>query len=1165
MTRLTSRIAVCLFLFGLAVQAQEFRASITGEVMDPSGAPVGGATVTVTSIERNVPVQSSTNSAGLFFVQFLLPGSYSVKVEKPGFKTYVQESISLVASDKINLPIKLDIGALSDSVTVQGEPPLLQTETASRVSTIENRVLENIPTNGRNLYSLEYTLPGVVKTSTYWGSMELYAFGNINGVSISGGRQGENETLIDGVTNTRTDRGVVLAPSLNATQEFSVRTNIYDAQFGRVGGGVTSIVVKSGTNVLHGEMFEFLKNNKLNANDWAANAAGEPSSRFQNNTFGFEVAGPVYIPKLFDGRNRLFFMVSLEALRERAQSLVSVTLPTAQQLNGDFSGLVNAAGQPITIYDPLKLTKNAAGAFVREPFPGNRIPANRINPVAAKIASFYPQANHAPTGLDNANNFVNSNSSRNSYDAWLGKTDFRASDRSNVAFRYGQTPWENRAKIVWGTNAAEPSGEAPSTRVSKNWGADWTYTVSPTLLFNLRGGLARYEGFSGNDFARGFDPRQLGFPASLVGQFTTLQFPAFRFDSDQYSPIGAAQVTGYEARDTYSLQPNLSWIQGRHSLKFGAEGRLYNYNQIQPASASGSYNFGTNWTQADPLRADSRSGNSFASFLLGLPNSGSVSRNIDTSYQNKYYAVFVQDDWKVTPRLTLNLGLRWDYETPTTERHNRMVRGFAFGQPSAIANQVQGLNLTGGLIYAGSSGESRYAFSPDKNNFQPRVGVAWEFRRNWVARGGYGISYLGQSAFGPATGFSQPTSLIASTDGGLTPAVDLSNPFPSSLFPTGLLQPIGSSLGLATNLGQAVTAQYLDRKLPSSQQYSFGLQHQFRGEWLVDASYVGNRTSGLPVSLPLNFIPRDKLLALPVADRPAYFTAQVANPLAGLLPNSGINGSTVPRQQLFYAFPEFSQVTISNVPIGRQRYDALEAKATHRFHAGYSAQIAYTYSKTIEAVSVLNNQDIDLTNLTNTQLERRLGQWDVPHHLAAVVSGELPFGRHKRFGFNWHPVVNGFLGNWNVNVQYVHQLGFPFDFPNAAPLSAQSARLDPAARDALAKSQGRNQFDPCCDVWFNTALFPTKAQAPFTLRDFPTRFPDVRSPLLTVSEISVYKEFQIKERVRLQFRTDFQNAFNYPFFGKLRSNDVANSRFGQLTPDITNEPRLIVAVIKIIF
>ena len=1165
MRKRISKIAVCLFVLSLALSAQEFRASINGEVTDPSGAPIAGANVVVTNLERRTPVEAVTNSAGLFFVQFLIPGNYSVKVEKTGFKTYVQENISLVASDKVSLPIKLDIGALAESVTVHGEPPLLQTETASRVSTIENRVLENVPTNGRNLFSLEYTLPGVVKTSTYWGSMELYAFGNINGVTISGGRQGENETLIDGVTNTRTDRGVVLAPSLNATQEFSVRTNIYDAQFGRVGGGVTSIVVKSGTNALHGEMFEFLKNNKLNANDWAANAAGEPSSRFQNNTFGFEVAGPVYIPKLFDGRNRLFFMVSLEALRERAQSLIAVTLPTAQQLTGDFSGLVNAAGQPVTIYDPLKLTKNAAGAFVREPFLGNKIPANRINPVAAKVASFYPLANHAPTGLDNANNFVNSNSSRNSYDAWLGKTDFRASDRSNIAFRYGQTPWENRAKIVWGTNAAEPSGEAPSTRVSKNWGADWTYTLSPTLLFNLRGGLARYEGFSGNDFARGFDPRQLGFPSSLVGQFTTLQFPAFRFDASQYSAIGATQVTGYEARDTYSIQPNMSWIRGRHSLKFGAEGRLYNYNQIQPAAASGSYTFGTNWTQADPLRADNQSGNSFASFLLGLPNGGSVSRNIDPSYQNKYYAVFVQDDWKVTPRLTLNLGLRWDYETPLTERHNRMVRGFGFSQPSSIANRVPGLNLTGGLIYAGTSGESRYAFNPDKNNFQPRIGVAWEFRQNWVMRAGYGISYLGQSAFGPATGFSQPTNLIASTDAGLTPAVDLSNPFPSSLFPNGLLQPIGSSLGLGTNLGLGVTAQYLNRRLASSQQYSFGLQHQFRGEWLVDVSYVGNRTSNLPVSLPMNFIPRDKLLALPVADRPAFFTGQVPNPFAGLLPNSAINGATVPRQQLLYAFPEFSQVTITDVSIGRQRYDALEAKATHRFRGGYSAQVAYTYAKTIEAVSVLNQQDIDLTDLTNTRLERRLGQWDVPHHFAAVISGELPFGRRKRYGSNWHPIVNGFLGNWNVNMQYVHQLGFPFDFPNAAPLSAGSARLDPDGRDALAKTKGRSQFDPSYDKWFNTALFPTKAQAPFTLRDFPTRFPDVRSPLLTVSEISLYKEFPIKERLKLQFRVDLQNAFNYPFFGKLQSANVADSRFGQLQADITNEPRLVVGVIKVIF
>ena len=270
-----------------------------------------------------------------------------------------------------------------------------------------------------------------------------------------------------------------------------------------------------------------------------------------------------------------------------------------------------------------------------------------------------------------------------------------------------------------------------------------------------------------------------------------------------------------------------------------------------------------------------------------------------------------------------------------------MIRGFAFDQASPIASRVQGLNLKGGLLFAGSSGEERLAFNPDRNNFQPRVGLAWQFRDKWVMRAGYGLSYLGQSAAGSAAGFSRPTPLIASTDGNITPAVSLSNPFPTSLYPTGLLQPIGSSQGLATNLGQAVSAQFLDRPLPYTHQFSFGFQRELPGGWLSEASYVGNITRQLPVSLGLNFIPREVLESRPVADRAAYFTEQVTNPMAGLLPGTGLNGARVARQQLLFAYPQYTQVTITDVPIGRQNYHSLQSSLTRRFSRGLAASVAY--------------------------------------------------------------------------------------------------------------------------------------------------------------------------------------------------------------------------------
>src|SRR5258708_1511779 len=425
--------------------------------------------------------------------------------------------------------------------------------------------------------------------------MELYAYGDINGVTINGGRVGENETLIDGLSNTKVDRGVSLVPSLSATEAFSVQSNIYDAQYGRLGGGVTSVIVKSGTNAVHGEMYEFLKNVKLDAAEWVLNKLGTPRTKFENNTWGAEVDGPIYLPKLFDGRNKLFFMMSYEGEKENSTGSNIRTLPLTEQLHGDFSNLVNSAGKPVIIYDPKTMP--------RVPFGGNVIPGDRINPIAAKLALLYPAPNVPGDGPNHLHNLSVLNPGGNKYSALLCKIDIHLSNRNTISFRYGQTPYYAPAVVIWGNNAAEPA--TSKTQVPRNWAADWTYVIAPTLVFNLRGGLARYEAFTGSGFAGGYDPRNLGFPFSLVSQFLTLQFP--RFNLGTYSELGATQVTNYSTNDTWSLQPNLSWLRGRQTLKFGAEFRLYNRNTLQPGLADGSYTFNKVWTQADPQRADALS------------------------------------------------------------------------------------------------------------------------------------------------------------------------------------------------------------------------------------------------------------------------------------------------------------------------------------------------------------------------------------------------------------------------------------------------------------------------------------------------------------------------------------------------------------------------------
>jgi len=1149
---------IAIFLFSGAALAQEFRASIGGTVLDSTGAPVPAVRVVARHEASNLTFEATSNETGRYLLNFLQPGSYVITAEKEGFKKFVRDGVKLLLTDRANLDISLDIGTLSESVTVTGSISELQTESAVRIATVERAIIEKAPNNGRNPFLLTHALPGVEKTG-YWGSAELYAYGQVGGVSISGGRAGENETVIDGVTDTRPNRGVNFIPALDSLAEVSVQTNVYDAQYARTGGGVNVFGSKSGTNSLHGAMYEHLKHENFIANGWTRNkAVGEllaanpnavvPARKFRNNTFGFEIDGPIYIPKLFDGRNRMFFMISFEGLRERNPSTQVRTLPQAEQLTGDFSRLRGANNQAVNVFDPLT-TDPVTG--LRQPFAGNRIPSSRINPIAAKVASFYPQPNAPGETAAFLNNYINVSPSQNAYNQWIGKLDYRINSKNTVFFRRGETPWENFSRVVWGNNEAEPSGEAPSTRRAISYSADWTSTVTPTLVFNFRGGLARTENYSGNIYGVGYDPRKLGFSDALVSQFDTLQYP--RFNIGAYSELGTAPASS-DISDSWSMQPNINWIRGKHVIKLGSELRLYNQNNIGPGNASGNYTFNRTWTQQDARRADAVSGNEFASFLLGNPASGFVDKNINPAVSWKYYGLYFQDDWKISRRLTLNLGFRWDYEAPAAERYNRMIRGFAFDQASPIASRVQGLNLKGGLLYAGDSGNARQAFERDYNNFQPRVGAAYKLTSKMVLRGGYGLVYLGQNAVGPSTGYSRQTSIIATADGGLTPRVTLNNPFPE-----GLLKPIGNSLGLSTNLGLAAAFQYLQRPLPYSHQYSFGFQHELPWGIVADVSYVGNQTRRLPMTGDFNAIPVSEL------NRPsAYYSERVANPMAGLLPDNGAkNGATIPRQDLLTPYPQYTGVSASNVPIGSQRYDAMQSSFNKRFSNGVTFRINYTIAKTLERVNLLNSQDFNPTNIDASAIEKRLVDYDAPQHFAILGALDVPFGKGRKWGTSLHPIANFFLGGWNLGTNFNRRSGLALAFPNAAPLAAGTLNMSDAERNQLAQRYGQQKWDISYVPYFDVARFPKQAgPAPFTLRDFPSRFPDVRSPGMTAFDLTLAKEWLIKERVRFQFRTETMNTLNTTYFKALAGTNVTASNFGFLNQDPTLDPRMTVMILR---
>lgn len=1112
--RSCSLISLLFIVFNLMrplLHSQDVRASLTGIVTDSSGAAIAGAVISATNTDTHIVSTAKSNEAGTYIILFLIPGHYSVEVKAGGFKQFVAQNVTLSTSEHGTIDIKLEVGNVTESIDVSSSAPLLETTTASRSNVVSAEQIINLPNNARNIYNDILALPAVTKQDTGFEQFSNYGLINSTRISINGGVARDNETVIDGVVDTQPDRTVTFQPPLESVAEINVQTSNFDAAYGRFGGGVTAINTKAGTNALHGSLFEYHTNSALAANSWARDFTGQPKPAGRENQFGFEIDAPIFIPKVFNGKNRLFFMLSYEGQRVGDSGGNTAILPTPAMKSGDFSQV------PRVIYDPTS-THMVNGQAVRSPFPGNKIDPSRINPVSAKLISYLPNPNLAQQGYG-VTNYVSPAGGISNYGLWLGRIDYRIDDRNNLFFSAGKMPYIEVDGVLYPHSPADASNENPLHRNFDRYVLDWTRTVSPTTVLDFRVGYVRYGSIAGNPLAIGFDNASLGISPDLVSQQRIAQFPRFTIGGF-YAPIGATSPKNDSSEDTQSYQANLSRSLGRHQLKFGAEFRIYNANTLSPAYGGGLYQFTKGFTQANPLVADSQSGDEFAAFLLGYPASGEMDLTIDPAFQSRYYAVFARDDFRLNKRVSFNVGLRWDYESPTEERYNRMVRGFAFDQLSPLASAIPG--LTGGLLYANSN--NSYAFNPDHNNIQPRAGVAVQLARDWVVRGGYGLYYMATFGGQPTTGYSATTPLVSSADGGLTPLVSLANAFPGRLN-----QPIGSTQGLATNLGQAVSFNYLNRGAPWSHQVSFGVQHVFRTGIVAEATYSGNFTRGYPVSDELDSILKNQL-GMPTS----YYTQQVPNPLQGLLPlNPSRNGATVPRQNLLVAYPQFTSVMMNNIPVGKNDYNALQTRLAMRYSNGMTFNFGYVWSKTLEQMSFLNPQDINLQDLQSSKLEKRLAQFDVPQRFTALWTYELPFGRNRFLGRNAKGFLDRLISGWQINIVSTIQSGFLAPFPNAPNLVPESAEI-PSDQQTMFRA-------------FNTSLFPTSApNLQYTYRTWPTRFPDVRLKALTNVDLGISKKTVIRDKVRFELRAEAYDATNTPWFNTLNAQgaDVSSSQFG---------------------
>jgi len=580
-----------------------------------------------------------------------------------------------------------------------------------------------------------------------------------------------------------------------------------------------------------------------------------------------------------------------------------------------------------------------------------------------------------------------------------------------------------------------------------------------------------------------------------------------------------------------------------------------NYSRGYP---SGYYKFSRAWTQKNATQSSSDAGDAFASFLLGYPVGGDsntrIEKNIDTAYRHFYYAGFVQDDWKVNSRLTINVGLRWDVETGNAERFNRQVQGLDFNAASPIASKVSGLNLTGAVMFSGVNGVPTTLIDADKNNWQPRIGVAYKIGEKWVLRGGYGLYYLGVNDTGSTSGFSRTTGAIVSNDGDLTPlaGLSISNAF-IGYANSKLLDPIGSSSGASSFLGESVSTYLRSRGLPYSHQYSFDIQRELPGNMLFEIGYAGNTSRNLVAqtdgvgsrSYNLNYIPASQM-----GQASSYYTTKIANPLAGQIPNnSTLNAATITRGTLLTAFPQYTGASLYGVPIGRSQYHGMSLKVTKRFSQGLSFLANYGIGKNLEQTRPLNDQDFaGVTNYEATPLVKESTQEiDAPQKFAFAGIYELPFGKGRAYANSLPTVVDYIVGGWQVNVNLAMQSGWVVDYPNNLQVTAGSAKLD----------------NPTRSQWFNTSLWNDASgkrigkQASYTLRNYPYYFSDVRRPGMNNWDSSLMKYFPIHETMKLQFRFEMVNMMNHPWFARIASTDLTSTTFGQLDPTQRNLPRFI--------